>query len=127
MTSFAFTLPNRSGELASFADRLHRAGVNLLGLWGYAHGEELPHLSCVPESPDAFRKFARAEGLECEEGRTLYLIADDRPGALRLMLQRIADSGANVEAIECTSVGSRFGCFVWADDAHFDTLAQALA
>jgi len=126
-TNFAVSLPNRPGELARFSERLRDANINLIGLWGYAPGQEEPWISCVPESPEAFRNFASLAGLDCEEGKAMYLSADDRPGALVRTLRRIAEAGINIDAIESVASGDRFGCFIWADEDSWEQLEAALA
>ena len=117
MTNFAFVLPNRPGELARLTADLRRAGINLVGLWGYAEGEDEPRVSCVPESPEQFRRFCAQHDIECDEGAALYMIGDDTPGALHETLRQVAAAKINLEAIECVSSGNRFGCFLWAADA----------
>lgn len=126
MTNFAFALPNRAGELSGLTADLRDAGMNLLGLWGYAEGEDRPRVSCVPESPEQFRRFCAQRKIECEEGRVFYMIGDDKPGALHDALKKIANAKINLEAIECVAAGNRFGCFLWAGPADWDALARLL-
>ena len=71
MVNFAVRLPNQPGELARFSERLREADINLVGLWGYAPGQDEPWISCVPELPDAFRAFLNSSNLRFEEGKTL--------------------------------------------------------
>lgn len=122
---FALSLPNEPGELARFTDRLGKAGINLVGLWGDASGGQ-PHLSVVPADPEAFKAFARESEVAFEEGRTFYRSGDDRPGALIETLQKIADAGINIDAIETVGTGERFGCFIWAEEGKWDQLAKLL-
>jgi hypothetical protein len=126
LSYFAVSLPNRPGELAKFADDLATAGINLVGLWGEARGGR-PLLSCVPESPGAFRQYADSVGLRFEEGKTFYRTGDDKPGALVQSLQRIADAGINIDAIETVGAGPHFGCFLWADEGDWPALQKLLA
>lgn len=130
MAYYAFRLPNRPGELARFAQQTRDAGINLLGLWGYAPGVDEPMLSCVPDSSDTFRQFAKSDnwpgGGNVEEGHMLYLCADDTAGALVEVLQRIADADINVESIECVATGDRFGCFLWTERNDLDQLERIL-
>jgi prephenate dehydratase len=126
VTNFAFNLPNKPGELARLTADLRAAGINLLGLWGYAEGEDEPRVSCVPESPDQFRRYCSPRRLRCDEGKALYMIGEDRPGALHDALRRIADARINLEAIECVSAGNRFGCFLWVADEDWDVLERML-
>ena len=123
---FALTIPNRPGELARFADQLHGADIHLLGLWGYASGQDEPRLSCVPKIPGAFRRWARSEELSVEEGQAFYLRDEERPGAMVETLDRIASVGINVTAIECVSSGDAFGWFLWADQSDMEALQELL-
>jgi hypothetical protein len=127
MTYFALTLPNRPGELGRFTKGLADAKINLVGLWGYAEGQDEPRLSCVPASPDAFRKYAAKARLKVEEGKTFYCSGEDRPGALVETMRRIGEAGINIDAIETVAAGERFGCFVWAEERHWPALEKLLA
>jgi hypothetical protein len=80
----------------------------------------------VPELPEAFRRWAKANGHDVEEGRTLYVQAEDRRGALVETLDRIAALGINVDAIECISAGDRFGWFIWTDAEGMSALEELL-
>jgi hypothetical protein len=111
--------------LARFAEDLATAGINLLGLWGEARGGR-PLLSCVPQSPAQFRKFADSIGLRYDEGKTFYRSADDKPGALVDSLRMIADAGINIDAIETVGAGPRYGCFLWADESSWPALEKLL-
>lgn len=126
MTYFAFSLPNRPGELARLTEHLRAGGINLLGLWGYAHGEEAPRLSCVPENPDAFERFAETSGLDFEMGDAFYTSGADRAGALFDTLRRISDAGINVDAIEAVAADGSFGCFIWADEEGWSRLEDLI-
>ncbi|MHC5023335.1 MAG: hypothetical protein ACYTGG_05420 [Planctomycetota bacterium] len=127
MPYFAFSLPDRPGELARFAAGLGEAGINMIGLWGYASGRDEPRLSCVPEDPASFRDFARTAGLEVEEGHALYLTGESAAGALVETLQRIATAGINLEAVEAVGAGDHYGCFIWAAENDRDALQNLLA
>lgn len=126
VTNFAFELPNRAGELARLTSDLQAAGVNLLGMWGYTEGEAEPHVSCVPQSAEEFRRYCAPRKIRCDEGRALYMIGEDRPGALHDALRKIADARINLEAIECVSAGNRFGCFLWVAEEDWDVLERML-
>lgn len=126
MTSFAFNLPNQPGELSRFTALLSAAQINLIAIWGYTDGEDEPRLSLVPEKPDAFRIFAASNGLDLEEGKTLYCAGVDTTGALVDTFMRIADAGINVEAVESMATDGRFGCFLWTDPDDFDALIDVL-
>lgn len=126
MTSFAFSLPDRPGELSRVSALLRASAVHLHALWGYTDGEDEPRVSCVPDNPDAFRLFAATNGLQCEEGRTLYRVGEDATGAMVDTFMRIADAGINVEAVESMAVNGQYGCFLWCEDADFDRLSDLL-
>jgi len=126
VTNFAFSLPNRPGELARFTQQLRDAGISMLGLWGDVAHNDKPRLSCVPESPETFRAFVKSAGIETEEGRAFYLTDANRPGALTESLETIGEAGINIDAIEAVSADGQFGCFLWADEKHWDGLEQLL-
>lgn len=126
MTYFAFALPNEPGELGRFLSMLRDGGIDLMGLWGYAEGEENPQISCVPVSPGKFRSLLREGGIEPEEGQTFYLSGENRPGALVEAMEKIGAKDINIDAIETVSAGSQFGCFLWTDEAHWGELEKLL-
>ena len=126
MPSFAFSLPNRPGELARFARELADAGINIVGLWGYAPGQDEPRLSCVPEDADAFKAFASKAGLDLEADHALYMSGESTAGALVETLQAIAEAGINLDAIEAVGSGPRFGCFIWASASDRERLQKLL-
>lgn len=125
-TYFAFSLANKPGELARFTDQLRAANISLLGMWGYAAGEDRPRLSCVPADADAFQRFAMDAGLDVEIGETFYLAGVDEPGALVRSLRKVSDAGINIDAVEAVAGGGSFGCFLWADEAQWDALTRVL-
>ncbi len=127
MANFVVNLPDRPGELARFTERLCEADIGLFGIWGYAPGHDDPWISCVPESPEAFREFAANAGFEFDEARVLYLSDVNRTGALIETLKRIAGAGLNIDSIESVTSGDTFGCFIWADESNWDKLQSLLA
>ena len=126
LTYFAFNLPNRPGELARFTAQLRDAGIDLLGLWGYADGLDNPRISCVPVDAPAFRVFMQKGTVAVEEGQTFYLSDANRAGALVETLQRVADEGINIDTIECVAGGAEFGCFIWSAEADWAGLERLL-
>ena len=125
-TYFAFSLENKPGELARFTEQLRVANIDLLGMWGYAGGEQRPRLSCVPADADAFERFATDAGLDIEVGETYYLAGSDEPGALMRSLRQISEAGINIDAVEAVAGAGSFGCFLWADQAQWNALKQVL-
>ncbi|UCD76220.1 MAG: hypothetical protein JSV91_04715 [Phycisphaerales bacterium] len=124
---FSITLEDRPGALAALSLKMQEAGIELLGLWGYGGRAGTGKLYCVPKDARQFREFAQDEGLEVEEGLTIYLSGADRGGALVESLELIAQGGINVHAIQAISVHGEFGCFIWADAADWDTIAEMLS
>ncbi len=123
---FAFSLPNKPGEVARFAAQLLQANLDMLGLWGYAEDQDQHRISCVPVDPDSFREFMNAGGVKMEEGTTFYLIGDNRPGSLVETLDLIASKGINIDTIECIATAGQFGCFIWTEEKDWDALGSLL-
>lgn len=126
MTNFAFTLPHRPGALAEFVGHAKDAGIDFVGLWGYATGDDDPRFSCVPSDAETFRGFCREQGLDYEAGPTAYFDGADRRGALADALEAFAGKGINLDAIETVAAGGQFGCFIWSDDENWNRLEGLL-
>ena len=125
-TNFAFTLAHKPGALADFTEKVGRAGINLLGLWGYASGDEPPVFSCVPEDAGAFREFMSTLNMPADEGPCLHLEDDDRRGALVPWLREISEAGINLDAIETVASSGRFGAFIWCAERDWPALKALL-
>lgn len=126
MADLAVNLPDEPGELSRLTAMLQEAGINLVALWGYGPGKGDARFYCVPEQAEQFRSFANTAGFQVQEGKTLYLSGTDEGGALVETLQKIADAGINLQAIEAVAIRGEFGCFLWADEQNWDALANLL-
>ena len=98
-------LVDRPGTLATAAEALGRAGINVDGVCGFpAEGEGILHV-LVDDAAGA-REALSAAGLEVRDERDVAISAvDDRPGAGGALLRRVADAGANVNLIYLTTDG----------------------
>lgn len=126
MADFSINLPDEPGELSRLTAMLREAGINLVALWGYGPGTGDARFYCVPEQAEKFRSFANTAGFQVQEGKTLYLSGTDEGGALVQTLQKIADAGINLQAIEAVAIRGEFGCFLWADEQNRGALVGLL-
>ncbi len=98
MTEFTLRLANRPGALASLAEAMGEAGVNIEALAGFGlDGEGVVHL-IVDDEPTA-RAVLRRLGLRFEEHDVVTTILPHRPGALGEMTRGLADAGVNIDAV----------------------------
>jgi hypothetical protein len=107
------------------------AGINLLACTGFPRGRRA-QIDVVPDDTRKFNAAARKAKLRFNPRKTGFLIqGDDRPGALAGHLERLADKGVNLTAIEGVSAGKgRWGAILWVkpkDVARVGRLLRAKA
>jgi prephenate dehydratase len=111
---FYVMVGNTPGQAATILEGLAAEGVNLLAFSGFPVGRRA-QLDLVPEDSAALKRAARKLGLELSERKTGFLYqGDDRVGATKDLLNRLAKGGINLTAIDAVSNGSgRFGAIFW--------------
>ncbi len=103
-TDLRVTVQNRPGSVAEAAEALGRAGVNVLGGFGYAEGGQgTAHL--LVEDAEGARQALESAGLTCEEQDVIVVPVEDRPGSGGEVLRRVAETGANLDFIYTTTRG----------------------
>lgn len=122
-TDFTITVEDRPGGLASIAEALGNAGVNIDGVCGLGfEGRGIIHV-CVQDAAQA-RQALDAAGLKVEGEADAILTGPvpgaDQPGTLGTMTRRIADAGVNVRALYLAT-GNR-GVVVTDDNAKAESL-----
>ena len=98
MTEFTIRLPNRPGALASLAEEMGAAGVNIEALAGFASdGEGQVHM--MVDEENTARAVLRRLGISFTEREVLTTILPHEPGALGAMTRSLAEASVNIDAI----------------------------
>ncbi len=100
MRQFTITVDDKPGALASVADILAKAKVNIQAI----SAERLPTekkaiLRIVVDNDDETRKALAKEKLNFKDEEIVILRLEDRPGALAQMAKKIAEAGLNFETL----------------------------
>jgi len=124
---FYVTAPQKPGVGAAMLKELRQAGVNLLAFSGFPAGRSA-QLDFVPEDAAAFRAAARKAKWKLTGPKKAFLVAgDDRPGVVGDMLQKLADAGINVTAVDAACAGQgRYGAILWVAGRDVARAARAL-
>lgn len=98
MTEFTVFLANRPGMLATLAERLGGAGVNIEALAAFAVNDEGQVRLIVDDAPTTEAVLHEAD-IGFEEREILTTILPHRPGEMGKMARRLADAGVNIDAV----------------------------
>jgi len=120
-------VPNRAGAGAGILAELARQGVGLLAFSGFPSGRRV-QLDFVPEKPAALAKAARKMKLELSARKRCFLLQGrDRTGALVRVLEKLAEQGISVTALDAaTAGGKRFGAIFWVAQDDYAQAARLL-
>lgn len=96
-------LQDRPGTLATAAEALGKAGVNIEGNCGFpCGGEGVWHV--LVEDAAAARKALQSAGFTVRAERDVLVVeVPDRPGELGKAARRIANTGANIDLVYLTT------------------------
>lgn len=96
-------LQDRPGTLATAAEALGKAGVNIEGNCGFpCGGEGVWHV--LVEDAAAARKALQSAGFTVGAERDVLVVeVPDRPGELGKAARRIANTGANIDLVYLTT------------------------
>lgn len=95
---FIVWMANRPGMLASLAEVLGQAGVNIEALTAVGlDGEGVIRL--IPDDAGLARRALRDAGLSFEERQILNTSLPNRPGELGRLCRSLAAAGVNIEAL----------------------------
>jgi hypothetical protein len=98
MKDIAVRLQNRPGTLAAAAAAIHRAGLPIAGVCGFAiDGRGLRHFLVEDGEYEDILQRAGAELVE--EREVLVLAVDPHPGWLGEITSRLGEAGVNIEVI----------------------------
>jgi hypothetical protein len=124
---FKVGVPNKPGQGACLLDVLKDDGVNLLAVTGFPRGAKA-QIDFVPEDAAAFKKSMKKCKVPVGEKKTVFLIqGDDKVGALSVILEKLANAGVNVTALDAVADGTgRFGTLLWVKPADVSKAARLL-
>lgn len=120
-------IPNRAGRGAAVLGVLADAGINLLAYSGFPRGGDA-QLDFIAEDVGAVRRLAKRQGWRPSKAKRCFLIrGDDRIGAVRKQIDRLAEAGINVTAADAVTAGKkRYGMLLWVKPRDFGRAARVL-
>ncbi|MGH7560262.1 MAG: hypothetical protein ACRENB_04495 [Gemmatimonadales bacterium] len=119
---------DRAGQGAAVLGGLADAGVNLLGYLGFPAGGRRAQLDFVTDRIGAVRRVARGLGLRVSAVKRCFLVqGEDRPGAVRRHVDRLAEAGISVTAAAGVTAGKRrYGMVLWVKPRLYARAARVL-
>jgi hypothetical protein len=98
VTEFTVHLANRPGMLATLAEQVASAGINIEALAAFGVDEEGVVRLMVDDALTT-RSVLRRAGMRFEEREVLTTTLPHRPGAVASLARRLADAGINIDAL----------------------------
>lgn len=126
VTYFRMATRDRPGALAEFSRVMLEHQINLAGVWCFGVGRGDADIVAIPRDPHAFKRAARSVSWPIREGDCLHLHGEDRAGALSETLDRIAQEGINLHAVDAMGFGENYSAYVWCDGKDFEPLRKLL-
>jgi hypothetical protein len=125
-TYFVIATEDTPGQLARFSKKMSEDEINLAGVWCFGTGRGNAEIIAIPREPHAFKKAAREAGWSMREGNCFHLTGEDRAGALADTLDRIAQEGINLHAVDAMGFQSSYSAYVWCDEKDVEKLRKVL-
>ena len=125
-TYFLIATEDRPGQLARFANRISEQEINLAAVWSFGTGRGNAEIMAIPRDPHQFRDVARQSGWVFREGFCFHLSGEDRAGALADTLDRIAQEGINLHAVDGIGFQDRYSAYLWCDEQDMEKLRMIL-
>jgi prephenate dehydratase len=124
---YSTSVPDQPGQAFRVLQTFVCAGIDLLACSGTKRGRRA-HIDVVPGDARRFGAAVRKAGLVFSQKKAGFLIQGaDRTGALATHLQRLAERGINVSAVDGLVAGAgRWGAIVWVDDADVARAGRVL-
>lgn len=116
VNTYSTSVPDRPGEAFRVLQACVCAGIDLLACTGTTRGGRA-YIDVVPGDARRFVAAMRKAQLAFSPRRAGFMIqGTDRTGALAAHMQRLAERGINVTAVDGLSAGDgRWGAIVWVD------------
>ena len=111
---FSMAISSKAGEGVKVLSVLADGGVNLLAFTGFPRGQRA-QVDFIPADAKKFVSVAKKAGWAVNPKKTGFLIqGEDRTGALLDGLQKLADAGIKVTAMDAVVSGDgRYGALLW--------------
>jgi len=124
---FYVLVPDRPGEGAKVLSALAAEGINLLAFSGFPSARK-GQLDLVPEDSAALKLAAKKLKLKLSPRKVGFLLqGEDRVGAMKETLDKLAGAKINVTAMDAVSAGAgRFGAIFWVKPQAVARAAKAL-
>ncbi len=124
---FVMDVSQKVGEGARVLGAIQDAGINLLAFTGFPKGRRA-QIDFVPEDPTVFQAAAKRARLRVRAKKSGFIVqGDDRPGAVAGLMNRLAQAGINVTAIDAVCAGrGRYGAIFWVKPRDVRKAAGAL-
>jgi hypothetical protein len=120
-------VPNRPGQGAKILAALQDAGVDLQAYSGFP-GKKGAQIDVVTGNMAGLRRVARQNGWKLSKVKKGFLVqGEDRLGAVRRHLGRLAEKKVNVVAADAVAAGKgRYGMILWVRPKDYARAARAL-
>ncbi len=120
-------VPNRPGQGAKILAALQDAGVDLQAYSGFP-GKKGAQIDVVTRNMAGLRRVARQKGWKLSKVKKGFLVqGEDRLGAVRRHLARLAEKKVNVVAADAVAAGKdRYGMILWVRPKDYARAARAL-
>lgn len=124
---FKVSASNSAGQGVKILEGLEKEGVNLLVFSGFPR-KGRAQIDFVPQNTPKFLKAAKKLGLKIGKKKVGFLIqGQDRIGAIRRFMRKLADARINVTAIDALCAGKgRFGAILWVKGPKVNKAAKIL-
>jgi len=124
---FYVVVPDKPGEGAKVLSALAAEGINLLAFSGFPSARK-GQLDLVPEDPAAFKLAAKKLKLKLSPRKSGFLLqGEDRVGAMKETLDKLAGAKINVIAVDAiSSGGGRYGAIFWVKPQSVPRAAKLL-
>jgi hypothetical protein len=120
-------VPNRPGKGAKVLSALQDAGVDLQAYSGFP-AKNGAQIDLVTRDLAGVRRAARRHGWKLSAAKKGFLVqGEDRIGAVRRHLDRLAEKRVNVVAADAVAAGQgRYGMILWVRPKDYARAARAL-
>jgi hypothetical protein len=124
---YSLKIPNRPGEGARILKALKRGNVGLRAFTGFPEGTGA-QVDFFPEKSGAFKKAARAMGLDIGKPKLGFLAqGKDKTGVIADILDTLAEAKINVTAIDAAAAGKRrYSAIFWVKPGDVAKATKAL-